>query len=174
MADPKNQSSPILVILCILGLFAFLFLVIYPNFRSIREYERQITALNGEIALRQALVPIYRKLVKKARIAPSTQLKLPEKIALDMKDTGRLTQIFQDIAKTAGLTLESVIPDTQSFDKGNGYLLVAVVFRGDFLNVQSLINTIVEQPFVDRIYKIQVRNAEENKWIQLSVSLLHG
>jgi len=36
-----------------------------------------------------------------------------------------------------------------------------------------VINTIVEQPFVDRIHQIQVRCADENKWIKLSVSLLH-
>lgn len=162
------------MILCVLGLLVFLSLVIYPNYRNMREYDRRISALNGEIALRQALAPIYRRLVEKARIAPSTQLKLPEKTVLDMDTTGRLTQIFQNIAKTAGLTLESVIPDAQTVDQGNGHLLVDVVFRGEFLNVQTLINTIVEQSFVDRIYKIQVRNTEENKWIKLSVSLLHG
>lgn len=173
MAYPKNQSSPILVILCALGLLAFLLLVIYPNYRNMGEYDRRITALKGEIALRQALAPIYEKLVEKAHITPSTQLKSPEKTALDMENTARLTQIFQNIAKTADLTLESVIPAAQAFDQGNGRLLVEVVFRGDFLNVQPLINTIVEQSFVDRIQKIQVRSTGENKWIKLSVSLLH-
>ncbi|WP_319409867.1 hypothetical protein [uncultured Desulfosarcina sp.] len=173
MADSKNQSSPILVIFCALGLLAFLLLVIYPNYRSMREYDRQISALNGEIALRQALAPIYKKLVEKARIAPSTKLKLPEKTVLDMKNTGRMAQIFQNIANTAGLTLESVIPDAQTFDKGNGLLMVEVVFRGEFLNVQPLINTIAEQSFVDRIHTIHVRCADENKWIKLTVSLLH-
>lgn len=173
MAHPKKQSSPILVILCVLGLLAFLLLVIYPNYRNMREYDRQISTLNGEIVLRQALAPIYRKLVEKARISPSTQLKSPEKKVLDIKNTLRLTQIFQNIAKTADLRLESVIPDAQAFDQGNGRLLVEVVFRGDYLNVQPLINTIVEQSFVDRVHKIQVRNTEGNKWIKLSVSLLH-
>lgn len=173
MADSKNQSSPILVIFCALGLLAFLLLVIYPNYRSMREYDRQISALNGEIALRQALAPIYKKLVEKARIAPSTQLKSPEKTALDMENTGRLAQIFQNFADTAGLTLESVIPDAQTFDQEKGLLMVEVVFRGEFLNVQPLINTIAEQSFVDRIHKIQVSCADENKSIKLSVSLLH-
>ena len=173
MADVKNQSSPILVILCTLGLLAFLILVIYPNYRNMKEYDRQISMLNGEIALRQSLAPIYSKLIEKARIAPSTQLISPEKTALDMENTGRLAQIFQDIANTAGLTLESVTPDAQTFDQGNGLLMVDVVFRGEFLNVQPLINTIVEQPFVNRIHQIHVRCAEENKWIKLSVSLLH-
>ncbi|MEE4113153.1 MAG: hypothetical protein V2I40_10085 [Desulfobacteraceae bacterium] len=173
MADKKHQSSPILVSLCAIGLLAFLALVIYPNYRSMQDYDRQISALNGEIALRQALSPIYRKLVDQARIAPSTRLTSPEKKALDMEDAGRLAQIFQAIADTAGLTLESVIPDAQTVDQGNGRLMVEVVFRGEFLNVQPLINTIVEQSFVDRIHNIQVRCAEENKWISLSVSLLH-
>ena len=173
MADTKNQTSPILVILCAVGLLAFLVLVIYPNYRNMKDYDRQISALNGEIALRQVLAPIYSKLVYQARIAPSTQLTSPEKKALDVGNTGRLAQIFQDIANTAGLTLESVIPDAQTFDQANGRLMVEVVFRGEFLNVQPLINTIVEQSFVDRIHKIQVRCEEENKWIKLSVSLLH-
>lgn len=173
MADSKNQNSPILVIFCGLGLLAFLFLVIYPNYRSMREYDRQISALNGEIALRQALAPIYKKLVEKARIAPSTQLKSPEKTALGMESTGRLAQIFQNIADTAGLTLESVIPDAQTFDQGNGLLMVEVVFRGEFLNFQPLINTIAEQSFVDRIHNIHIRCADENKSIKLAVSLFH-
>ena len=173
MADTKNQSSPILVILCAFGLLAFLVLVIYPNHRNMKDYDRQISVLNGEIALRQALSPIYAKLVYQARIAPSTQLKSPEKTALDIENTGRLAQIFQNIANTTGLTLESVTPDAQTFDQGNGLLMIEIVFRGDFLNVQPLINNIVEQSFVDRIHNIQVRCAEENKWIKLSVSLLH-
>ncbi len=173
MADKKNQSSPILVILCAFGLLAFLALVIYPNYRNMKDYDRQISALNGEIALRQALSPIYSKLVDQARIAPSTLLTSPEIKALDMENTGRLAQIFQEIANTAGLTLESVIPDAQTVDQANGRLMVEVVFRGEFLNVQPLINTIVGQSFVDRIHKIQIRCAEEKKWINLSVSLLH-
>lgn len=173
MADTKYQSSPILVILCAFGLLAFLVLVIYPNYRNMKDYDRQISALNGEIALRQALTPIYRKLVDQARIAPSALLKSPEKTALDIGNTGRLTQIFQNIANTTGLTLESVTPDAQTFDQGNGLLMVEVIFRGEFLNVQPLINTIVEQSFVDRVHKIQVRCAEDNKWIKLSVSLWH-
>lgn len=173
MADTKNQSSPILVVFCTLGLLAFLILVIYPNYRNMKDYERQISALNAEIVLRQTLAPIYSQLLEKARIAPSTQLKSPTKTALDMETTGQLTQILQKIADAAELTLESVTPDAQTFDQGNGILMVDVVFRGDFLNVQQLINTIVEQSFVDRIHQIQVRCAEENKLIKLSVSLFH-
>ena len=173
MANIKNQSNPILVILCALGLLAFLILVTYPNYRETKDYDRQISALNEEIALRQALAPIYRELVDRARTAPSLQLKAPEKTSLDMENTGRLAQIFQNIANTAGLSLESVTPDAQTFDQGSRLLMVEVIFRGEFLNVQPLINTIVEQSFVDRIHTIQVRCAEENKWINLSVSLLH-
>jgi hypothetical protein len=79
MADAKQQSSPILVILCALGLIAFMFLVIYPNYRSMQEYDRQISLLNEEIAMRQSLAPIYGKLIEKVHMAPSTQLKSPEK-----------------------------------------------------------------------------------------------
>ena len=79
MADSKNQSSPILVILCALGLLAFLLLVIYPNYRSMQEYDRQLSLLKEEIALRQSLAPIYGKLIEKVHIAPTTQLKSPEK-----------------------------------------------------------------------------------------------
>jgi hypothetical protein len=175
MADSKNQSSPILVILCALGLLAFLLLVIYPNYRSMQEYDRHISLLKEEIALRQSLAPIYGKLIEKVHIAPSTQLKSPEKELLDIKNAGRLTRIFLDIAQTAGLVLESVIPDAQAYEQGNGNgrLTVDVVFRGAFLTVQPLINTIVEQSFVDRIESIQIKNAEENKWVKLSVSLNH-
>lgn len=173
MADPKKQSSPILVILCALGLLAFLLLVIYPNHRKMGEYDRQISVLKEDIALRRALLPIYRRLVEKATIAPSTQLKAPEKTALDMDDTGRLAQIFQEIAKTADLTLESVIPDVQNADPDNRHLLVEVVFRGTFFNVQPLINAILERSYVDRILKIQVRSAEEKHWIKLSMCLFH-
>ena len=173
MADAKQQSSPILVILCALGLVAFMLLVIYPNYRSIQEYNRQISLLNEEIAMRQSLGPIYGMLIEKVHMAPSTQLKSPEKTMVDIKNAGRLTRIFQDIAQAASLALESVIPDAQAFEKGNGRLTVDVVFRGQFLNVQSLINTIVEQSFVDRIQRIQIKNAEADTWVKLSVSLNH-
>lgn len=174
MTDSKKQSSPILVILCALGLLAFLLLVIYPNYRSMQEYDRQIASLNEEIVLRHSLAPIYGMLIERIRMAPPVQLTSPQKTKLDIKNTGRLTQIFQEIAQTAGLELESVIPDTQAYVPGNGHLTVDIVFRGTFLKVQPLINTIVEQSFVDRIDRIQVKNAEKNKWVRLSVSIHHA
>ena len=106
-------------------------------------------------------------------MAPSTQLRTPEKTALDIGNTSRLTQIFENIANSAGLRLESVTPDAQTLDQGNGLLMVEVIFRGDFLNVQPLINTVAEQSFVERIHQIHVRCDENDKWIKLSVSLLH-
>lgn len=172
MADFKNQSSPVLVILCGLGLIAFLLLVIYPNYRRMQEYDHQISLLNEEIVLRQSLAPIYGQLIEKSRIAPAIQLKLPEKKTLDIQHAGLLTRVFQDIARTAGLDLESVVPEARAYEQGSGHLTVDVVFRGDFLKVQSLINTIVGQPFVDRIQRIQFKN-DDKKRIQLSVSINH-
>jgi hypothetical protein len=174
MADSKNQSSPILVILCTLGLLAFLLLVIYPNYRIMKDYDRQISGLKEEIALRQSLAPLYGKLIKKVRIAPSTQLTSPEPTSLDIKHPGRLTQVFQEIAQTAGLEIESVVPDAQAFKQGSGRIAVDVVFRGDFLSVQPLVHTILEQPFVDRIQGIQIQRMEKGKWINLSVSVFHS
>jgi hypothetical protein len=174
MGDTKNQGSPIPVILCALGLLAFLLTVIYPNYLTMKDYDRQISVIDKEIVLRQTLAPIYGQLIERARMAPSTQLRTPEKTALDIGNTSRLTQIFENIANSAGLRLESVTPDAQTLDQGNGLLMVEVIFRGDFLNVQPLINTVVEQSFVERIHQIHVRCDENDKWIKLSVSLLHG
>ncbi len=173
MGNTKNQGSPALVILCALGLLAFLLLVIYPNHRIMQDYDRQIAMLNREIVLRQTLVPIYGQLIERARMAPSTQLINPSKTALDIGNSRRLTQTMENIANRAGLRLESVIPDAQSFDQGNGLLMVEIIYRGEFLNVQPLINSIVAQSFVERIHQIHVRCDEEDKWIKLSVSLLH-
>ncbi|BBO66996.1 hypothetical protein DSCA_09260 [Desulfosarcina alkanivorans] len=174
MADSKNQSSPILVILCALGVFAFLLMVIYPNHRSIKEYDRRIALLNEEIALRQTLAPVYGQLIERVRLAPSTRLKTPKKKTLDIKNGGRLTSLFQRVALTAGVVLEGVIPDARAYERGDGRLTVDVIFRGPFAPLQTLINTIVEQPFVERIQRIQVKNSDDGKWIKLSVSLLHN
>ncbi|MFO7715686.1 MAG: hypothetical protein R6V78_14690 [Desulfosarcina sp.] len=173
MADRKNQNSPVLVIICALGLLAFLLVVIYPNYRALKTYDRQIATTNAEIALRQTLAPIYRELIERVRLAPATRLKVVEKSSLDRADTGRLTQIFEAIAESACLTLESVVPDAQAFAQGDGRLQVDVVFRGDFLNIQTLINTLVEHAFVERILNIHLNSTQENKWIKLSVALLH-
>jgi hypothetical protein len=174
MADSKSQrSSPILVVLCALGLVAFLILVIYPNDRTLSKYDRQISDLKREIALRQALAPLYKRLVEKLQIVPPNQLVTQEKTTLDIENTGRLTQIFQEIATETNLSLESVIPDAQAFNQITGQLLVEVVFRGDFLNVQPLINTIGKRSYVDHIRRLQVRATGENKRIGLTISLFH-
>ncbi|PID40759.1 MAG: hypothetical protein CR984_01515 [Proteobacteria bacterium] len=174
MSNSKGQNNPILVVVCALGLFAFMVLVIYPNYRTLAEQDRQIAALNEEITLRRSLAPIYQKLVKKVRISPSAQLKIPQRKALNTDDTTRLTGLFQGIAATADLVLESVIPDVRDLNQAEGRLKVDVVFRGAFLNLQTLINTIAAQGYVDRIETIQVRSDNSSKkWIQLTVSLFH-
>lgn len=173
MTGGKNQNNPILVILCALGLIGFLLLVIYPNHRALKGCDRQIAALNGEIALRQALAPTYGKLVEQTRRVPSTSLALPSETVLDIQDTGDLTRIFQDVAVAAGLTLVSIRPDAQTADRRQGRLRVEVSFRGDFLNFQPLLKTILGRSFVDRIESIQVQGASVNQRITLSVVLYH-
>ena len=172
MPSSKNQNSPILVIVCGLGLLAFMLLVIYPNYTTLVDQDRQIAALNEEIALRQSLAPIYEMLMEKVRISPSTHLKSPPKEILSTDDTIRLTSLFERIGATADLALESVIPDVRDMNQPDGRLKVDVVYRGAFLNLQSLINAIAEQGYVDRIETIQVRSdTVSQKSIQLTVSL---
>jgi hypothetical protein len=174
MSNPKNQNSPVLVIICALGLFAFMILVIYPNHQTLVDQDRQIAAITEEIALRQSLAPIYQKLIEKVRIAPSITLTSPPKTSLNTDDTSRLTTVFHQMASTADLTVESVIPNVQGLDQADGRLNVDVVFRGAFLNLQTLINTVAEQGYVDRIETIEVRSdGDGGKWIKLTLSLFH-
>ncbi|BBO80078.1 hypothetical protein [Desulfosarcina ovata] len=171
MTVSKNQNSPILVVLCAFGLAAFLVLVIYPNYRTLKEVDRKITALNEEIVSRQTLVPIYARLMQKAGNVISSHLKAPEQSSLALAETARLAELFQEIADPTGMTLESVVPDAEAVTPRAERLRVDVAFGGNFLPMQALIDAIAAQPFVDRIDAISITNENTKKRISLALTL---
>lgn len=174
MTDNKKQSNPILVILCALGVVAFLLFVIYPNYTRLQEFDRQIASLTDDITVRQSLAPVFKTLVQKARIEPSNLLIAPAPSTLDRNDTGRLTTLFQDIAASANMRLISITPDSQVYERASGRLLVDVVFIGSYSDIQVLINRIAAKAFVEEIHGIDIRCAENEKRIDLSIALFYG
>ena len=174
MMENKKQSNPILVILCALGVVAFLLFVIYPNYARLKDIDGQITTLRDDIAVRQSLAPLFKTLIEKARITPSEHLIVPTPSSLDRNDAGRLSIIFKEVAAASNMRLESVTPDSQAYDRDSGRLLVDVVFTGGYSNIQGLINTIAAKAFVEEIHGIDVRRAETEKRIGLAITLFYG
>jgi len=174
MMEIKKQSNPILVILCALGVVAFLLLVIYPNYARLNDIDGQIAALKDDIAVRQSLAPIFKTLIEKARVKPSEHLIAPTPSSLDRNDAVRLSLIFKDIAAAVNMRLDSITPDSQAYDRDSGRLLVDVVFTGGYSDIQALINTIAATAFVEEIHGIDIRCAGAKKRIGLSIALFYG
>ena len=72
------------------------------------------------------------------------------------------------------MRLRSVTPDPQAYKSDSGRLLVDVVFMGEYSDVRALIHTIAANAFVEEIQGLDIRWAENDKRIELSIILFYG
>ena len=158
------------LVICLLGLAAFILLFIWPDYRAIKTQEAAIVDLNHTIEVQGILAPVYQDLSAKARFEPPA-LPFPDKKPLARDDIGELSELFKDMAERSGLTFMALTPRVDSMQEDSRSLELEVSVAGDFFDLRKFFLELGALPFLERAERVQVSGAETVKNMDLKLWL---
>jgi Tfp pilus assembly protein PilO len=168
--NPLSQSLLILVI-CMVGVLAFLLLIILPSQKTSAQLDREIDELNVRIEEQRILTPVFHSLLKRAKTAPPSALPSPEKTKLTHGDMNSISKEFQDIAMRHNLKLEEVKTDVSSMMEDTGYLMMRIRLTGDFYKFRDFLVDLGSIPSLEHIEEINIRPVKTARELQIKLWL---
>ena len=159
------------LLMCALGVLAFIAIGPYQSQRSLGALDMEITKIRGNIEEQKALSPVYKDLLGKLQIKGSDILLSLIKSKLPQDKTEEIPVIFGEIAKKCGLEAVSMIPDVKSLADGSGLLLVNAVIRGNFFDFRKFLIELGKVPYLEHIEEIHIEQAMEGRELRLKIWL---
>ncbi len=166
---PTRSIVYFVLFLCVL-LFFFL-LVVYPQRISLAEADLDIKKLKGHIEEQKILYPVFKNILKKARVKNTEGLPFPKKTKLTRNETGKISSIFQKIAQKSNLTLKEITPDIDVLIGGSGYLKLNLIVQGEFSDLRNFMLQLGGLPYLEYIERIQIRSVQDSKEISFKFLL---
>ena len=168
--NPLSQSLLVLVI-CVVGVLAFLLLIILPSQKNSAQLDREIDKLNVRIEEQRILTPVFHSLLKRAKTESPSMLPAPEKTKLTHGDMNSISKVFQDIAMRHNLKLEEVKTDVSSMMEDSGYLMMRLRLSGNFYKVRDFLVDLGSIPSLEHIEEINIRPVKTARELQIKLWL---
>jgi Tfp pilus assembly protein PilO len=168
--NPLSQSLLILVI-CVVGVLAFLLLIILPSQKTSAQLDGEIDKLKVRIEEQRILTPVFHSLLKRAKTAPPSALPSPEKAKLTHGDMNSISKVFQDIAMRHNLKLEEIKTDVSSMMEDSGYLMMRLRLSGKFYNFRDFLVDLGSIPSLEHIEEINIRPVKTARELQIKLWL---
>jgi Tfp pilus assembly protein PilO len=169
-SSPLVQSFVILVI-CAVGILAFIFLIILPSQKTRAELDRDIERLNVRIEEQRILTPVFHSLLNRAKMEGPSELPSPEKSRLSQGDMNSISTVFQDIAGRHNLKLEEITTDVSSLMQESGYLVMRLRLSGDFFKIREFLIDLGSIPSLEHIEEINITPTKTSKELRLKIWL---
>ena len=168
--NPLAQSLLILIV-CGVGVLAFVLLIILPSKKSARELDREIEVMNARIEEQRILTPVFHSLLKRAKMAPPSGLPVPEKTKLSHGDINTISNVFQDIAARHNLKLEDIKTDVGSMVEDAGYLSMQLRLNGSFYKFREFLVDLGSIPSLEHIEEINIRPQKKSRELEIKLWL---
>lgn len=159
------------LIICAGGLLGFFLLVIYPYQASLAAADQEIKRLKSRIEEQKVLYPVFKDLLRKARVEETRGLPFPQKVKLARDDTTKLSTVFREIAQKSRLHIVDIAPQVDSLLDNTGFLRLKLDLQGDFFDLRNFLIMLKELPYFESLDQIQIRTAEGFKDIRLQIRL---
>lgn len=169
-SGPLAQSFFILV-LCAVGILAFLWLIILPSKKTSADLDQEIESLNVRIEEQRILTPVFHSLLNRAKMEGPSELPSPEKSKLTHGDMNAISKVFQDFAGRHNLKLEEITTDDSSLMQESGYLLMRLRLSGDFFKIRKFLIDLGSIPSLEHIEEINIRSTKTSKELRLKIWL---
>ena len=175
MSD-KISSSPLaqsffILVLCAVGILAFLWLIILPSKKTSADLDQEIESLNVRIEEQRILTPVFHSLLKRAKMEGPSGLPSPEKSKLTHGDMNAISKVFQDFAGRHNLKLEEITTDDSSLMQESGYLLMRLRLSGDFFKIRKFLIDLGSIPSLEHLEEINIRSTKTSKELRLKIWL---
>ena len=171
MSDNPLAQSLVIFVICVVGILAFLLLILLPAEKTSAELDQEIDKLNVRIEEQRILTPVFHSLLKRAKTAPPSALPSPEKTKLTHEDMNTLSKVFQDIAARHNLKLEEVKTDVNSMMQDSGYLMMRLRLSGNFYKFRELLVDLESVPSLEHIEEINIRPVKTAREVEIKLWL---
>ena len=167
---PLAQSVMILIV-CTVGILAFLLLIILPSEKSAKELDQEIAKLSARIEEQRILTPVFHSLLKRSKMAPPSGLPVPERSKLTYGDINTISNVFQDIAARHNLKLEDIKTDVSSMVEDSGYLSMQLRLNGNFYKFREFLVDLGSIPSLEHIEEINIRPLKTSRELEIKLWL---
>lgn len=173
--EPPTRNTPIgNLFLPAIGILAFLGVIVIGVIPSAREIEHTRTAiarLQADLRQQEALLPVFQSLQERRQQTLPEGIHVYAREPLEIDDLAALPDVFEELARRAGLELVSATPQVRSLRDGREMLRVDTRMRGEFQTFNTLLNRLNKMPFVETIENLGIDVIESAHEMHLSVWL---
>jgi hypothetical protein len=121
-----------------------------------------------KIQEQKELKPVYAAL-NAMRGKDLLALPHPEKTAISRSDAGRFQEEFRMIAKKAGLTVVSIIPELNTATGSSTSFLHNIVLKGEFADFRKILIGLGAVPYLDKIEEINIQQNSNSMEFKMKV-----
>jgi len=172
MAIPKLPSQSItLILICGVGILAFIMLAIYPNYISLTDMDMEIKSLNARLEEQKVLFPVFKDIFKKVQISNKMDLPFTNKEKLSKEDAEIIPIIIKKATQQGNIKLESVVTDVESAIGGSAHLRIDIKLKGGFLDLRKFLLKLNELPYLEHIEKIRIRSEKKSHELQCDLKI---
>ena len=164
-------QSMFLVIICGVGILAFVFMIILPYNRAATELDQDISTLKNRIDEQRILLPVFNNLINLTQQPQTSILPTPKKEKLAREDINAILALLQEFAQHNALKVVEVTPDINSISDSSGYLMTRLILQGDFLNFRNFMLDLGTIPSLERIEEVAIRPIEGSREMRLKIWL---
>ena len=166
-----QSSNLTYFIICLLGIAAFFFVGIFPNFSALRDMDDEIAQLHDKVKTQEMLFPVYQKLVQEITTQVPTTLPLPEKQKISHNDLAGINEMFDRLARENHVVFNRAVPDVSNYLNDTGYLAMNVDFTGDFFDLRNLLMSICQMPYLETIDEMRIETRKQTKHIEFKIKI---
>lgn len=172
MADipTLHPRSITFIFICIVGVTGMALLGLLPNHLALQDLRLEAAELKNEIQRQEALAPVIKKLVQKARPLDLMGLQQPPERASVGETMGDFSIQLADMAAQHGLTLEMAAPDERSLVDTNGHLVINLRVSGDFFRFRGFLLALAQLPALAHMDTVHIETLNDRR--ELSTRLV--
>jgi len=172
MSDiPKLHPRSITFIsICIVGVTAMALLGLLPNHLALQDLRQEAGELKDEIQRQEALAPVIKKLVQKAKPLDLMGLQQPPARAVTGSTMTELSTQLADMSVQHGLTLEMAAPDERSLSDTTGHLVLNLRVSGDFFRFRGFLLALAKMPALAHMETVHIETLNDRR--ELSTRLV--
>ena len=172
MAKERIHPSNITyLIICLLGIIAFFFVGICPNFSALKEMDVEAAQLHDQLKTQEMLFPVYQGLIKEVTTKVPSQLPLPKKQKLAHNELADMNRKFSRLAQENQVTFLRATPDAANYLDDMGYLSMSVYFAGDFFKLRNLLMSICQLPWLESIDEMRIETIDNQKRMEFKIKV---
>jgi hypothetical protein len=162
MAIPKLPSrSYVNIIICIAGIIAFIFLVIFPQNQSRKSLDQEIEQLTTRIEEQKILAPLFEQLTSKSQFKAPDDLPFPERKKLSKEEARQISFAVQKVIQQNDFLVENIVPDVNTLMDGSGFLKLSLVAVGNFFQLRNVMLQLTEIPYLEHIETFQLETIDD-------------